>query len=135
MQAVDVARTALLLQQPQYGEMTKAGSRKKIPLHARKRTNEWELWDSDWCPSSSPDDQYVPRTIKLTESPEFMKCNPQFAQKDDAWYYDIKEMEPVTRHRKAWLEKGQPLPPPPLGCRTMTWTVHEDGSVTGVEKV
>eukprot|EP00971_Amphidinium_carterae_P150515 2983661-Amphidinium_carterae.1 len=60
-----------------------------------RRTNGW---DSEWGPSSScenSEEKYVLCTIKLRESPEFMK-------REEEGFFDQRDMAPVKRASQEW---------------------------------
>eukprot|EP00971_Amphidinium_carterae_P278546 5529333-Amphidinium_carterae.1 len=62
--------------------------------YTEKRSNGW---DSDWGSSTSTEERYIPMTIKLKESPEFMKHEEQ-------GFYDVRDMKPIERLKRAWPE-------------------------------
>eukprot|EP00971_Amphidinium_carterae_P310512 6170321-Amphidinium_carterae.1 len=98
----------------------------------QKRTNGW---DSEWGPSSSScensEEKYVPMTIKLKDTPEFMKPI------DEEGIFDRRDMEPVKRTSKAWnmctedkavnVGDYKPFrPPPPEARGPGYWTTNGD---------
>eukprot|EP00971_Amphidinium_carterae_P068384 1354010-Amphidinium_carterae.2 len=106
--------------------------------YTSKRSNDW---DSDWGPSSSAytEEKYVPVTIKLMESPEFIKSEED--------YYRTKDMAPVVRlvKKKPSLVEEEdhdvqvdddvapsPPPPPPKGGALMQWGRDAEGDWVAV---
>eukprot|EP00971_Amphidinium_carterae_P028226 555838-Amphidinium_carterae.1 len=100
--------------------------------YQEKRSNGW---DSDWSPSSSAytEEKYVPAMIKLKESPKFMQ-----RYEEEEGFYDVRDMQPVVRLRKAWREyqgedemqvdyEANPPPPPPKGGKPVKWIKTDDG--------
>eukprot|EP00971_Amphidinium_carterae_P348948 6490758-Amphidinium_carterae.2 len=100
-------------------------------LHERRSNG----WDSDWGPSSSgnTEEKYVPVTIKLKESPEFMK------HETEEGFYDRRDMKPIARLSSAWPGASEDTPekddmevdseaprPPPKGAKPGKWSSDGD---------
>eukprot|EP00971_Amphidinium_carterae_P004778 95625-Amphidinium_carterae.1 len=94
-------------------------------------------WDSVWGPSSSgenSEEKHVPVTIKLKESPQFMKHEEGF--------YDQRDMKPIKRSsyaspgspEKDDMEVDSEAPrPPPKGAKPGKWSDDGEWIVTGAK--
>eukprot|EP00971_Amphidinium_carterae_P241822 4801690-Amphidinium_carterae.2 len=98
--------TKLEVKETLHGSSDGSRTRRKSGRDDCKRRKDYQEtrsngWDSDWGPLSSAhtEEKYVPVTIKLKESPEFMN-----REEGEEGFYDVRDMQPVARLRKAWTE-------------------------------